>query len=207
MYILYFYMRICYWGTVAIFHTLRFTQVLLLKTPLFNTCVSKLTYSIVTFIISGYIHCLQRNLKGLCSSATMYCLWQVCKLYWLQREVGKRTPSVVLEAYFLLRSFLKYVLLLLLLLLVVVVVVVVVILFFQGLTTKVCIIVIEHKLTVVHRLQVRNCWPFNVSCRALIQNFEACVASVSGFDCSHVHHVIVTDWRKLYIRLCVALMT
>jgi len=46
MYILYFYMRICYLGTVAIFHTLMFTQVFLLKTPLFNTCVSKLTYSI-----------------------------------------------------------------------------------------------------------------------------------------------------------------
>ena len=70
----YFYMRICYLGTVALFHTLRFTHVLLLKTPLFNTYVSKLTYSIVTFVISVHIHCLQQNWKGQCSSATMYCL-------------------------------------------------------------------------------------------------------------------------------------
>jgi hypothetical protein len=53
--ILYFCMRICYLGTLAIFFTLRFTQVLLLKIPVFNTCISKLSYSIVTFVVSVHI--------------------------------------------------------------------------------------------------------------------------------------------------------
>jgi hypothetical protein len=136
--ILYFCTRICYLGTVAIFFTLRFTQVILLKTSVFDRCISKPSYSIVTFVVSIHIHCFQQNLKGQCSAATRFvglcCIdCDKCVSYiGCSGKLKEITPCGILEAYCLLHSFLRYVVYYYYHILLFV-------LFFEGLTTKVCL--------------------------------------------------------------------